>query len=359
MKRPGYLTDQAIKEFIQAALAEDIGEGDHSTVATIPPGKTSGAKLLVKANGIIAGVELAEKIFLQIDPTLRLTFFKKDGDAIADSDIAFEVYGEARSILSAERLVLNCMQRMSGIATFTQRLAKIIEGTSAKLMDTRKTTPNFRLAEKWAVTIGGGTNHRFALYDMIMLKDNHIDVAGGISTAVKDAVSYLKEKNKKLKIEVETRNLKEVREALSTNAVDVILLDNMPLDEMKKAVKLINGKCKTEASGGITEVNLRLARLLFQTVSGSLRGQMTPRDVCVLASVESLEPRFEVGHSGIHALKLSFLNGLKEEGANNRLDCRCDVAALGYLPPRIHQIPMPNHAAAASDQIAKRVELGS
>ncbi|MBI1770144.1 MAG: carboxylating nicotinate-nucleotide diphosphorylase [Bacteroidetes bacterium] len=257
MKRPDYLTEEAIKEFIRSALAEDIGEGDHSTLATIPSNKISKAKLFVKADGIIAGVELAEKIFKEIDPSLQITFFKKDAEMMTKGDIAFEVHGIAQSILSGERLVLNCMQRMSGIATYTHRLSKLIEGTGAQLMDTRKTTPNFRLMEKWAVVIGGGRNHRFALYDMIMLKDNHIDVAGGITAAVTNAVKYLKEKNKKLKIEVETRNLNEVKEALATHTVDVIMLDNMGLDEMREAVKLINGKCKSEASGGITESTLR------------------------------------------------------------------------------------------------------
>jgi nicotinate-nucleotide pyrophosphorylase (carboxylating) len=257
MTRPLYLTEKAIQEFIRQALAEDIGEGDHSTLATIPVHKISKAKLLIKANGIIAGIEIAEKIFREVDPSLQITFYKKDGESMTTGEIAFEVHGKAQSILSGERLVLNCMQRMSGIATYTNRLCKLIESTSAQLMDTRKTTPNFRLMEKWAVAIGGGRNHRFALYDMIMLKDNHVDVAGGIAQAVNSAINYLKEKNKKLQIEVETRNLKEVQEALTTNAVDVIMLDNMKLDEMKEAIKLINGKCKTEASGGITESTLR------------------------------------------------------------------------------------------------------
>lgn len=257
MIRPAYLTEAAITQFIQSALTEDIGEGDHSTLATIPINKEAKAKLLVKDNGILAGVELAEKIFHQVDSSLQLTVFKNDGDSISKGDIVFEVKGNARAILSGERLVLNCMQRMSGIATKTYNLSKLIEGTSAKLMDTRKTTPNFRLMEKWAVAIGGGKNHRFALYDMIMLKDNHIDVAGGVTLAVANAKNYLKEKNKNLVIEVETRNLQEVKEALSTGVVDVIMLDNMSLEEMKEAVELIGGKCKTEASGGITEATLR------------------------------------------------------------------------------------------------------
>ena len=257
MMHPAYVTEAAITNFIQSALAEDVGEGDHSTLATIPADKKSKAKLIVKDNGVLAGVELAEKIFRFVDSSLQLTVFKADGDLVSNGDIAFEVKGNARAILSAERLLLNCMQRMSGIATKTNHLSKLIEGTSAKLLDTRKTTPNFRLMEKWAVAIGGGKNHRFALYDMILLKDNHIDVAGGISSAVENTINYLEEKKKKLLIEVETRNLKEVQEALNTGVVKVILLDNMSVGQLKEAVNLIKGKCKTEASGGITEANLR------------------------------------------------------------------------------------------------------
>jgi len=257
MIRPAYLTEAAVTQFIQSALTEDIGEGDHSTLSTVPIHKEAKAKLFIKDDGMLAGVDLANKIFHQIDNHLNLTVFKNDGDLISKGDIAFEVTGNARAILSGERLVLNCMQRMSGIATKTNYLSKLIEGTSAKLMDTRKTTPNFRLMEKWAVAIGGGINHRFALYDMIMLKDNHIDLAGGITAAVVNAVNYLKDKNKILLIEVETRNLKEVKEAVRTGAIDVIMLDNMSLAEMSEAVKIINGKCKTEASGGITEATLR------------------------------------------------------------------------------------------------------
>ena len=283
MKRPEYLTEQAIKDFIHSALAEDIGEGDHSTLATIPSNKASKAKLLVKADGIIAGIEVAEKIFNEVDPSLQLSILKKDGDVMKIGEIAFEVQGKAQSILSGERLVLNCMQRMSGIATYTNHLCKLIEGTSAQLMDTRKTTPNFRLMEKWAVAIGGGRNHRFALYDMIMLKDNHIDVAGGITKAVNGALNYFQEKGKKLKIEVETRNFREVKEALATNVVDVIMLDNMKLDEMKEAVKLINGKCQTEASGGITESTLRsVAECGVDYISmGALTHSAKSLDLCL------------------------------------------------------------------------------
>jgi nicotinate-nucleotide pyrophosphorylase (carboxylating) len=257
MTRPAYLTEEAIQSFIAAALAEDIGEGDHSSLGAIPKNTQSKARLLIKDDGIIAGLELSEKIFRQIDPLLQTKYFKKDGDPIKKGEVAFEVNGSAQSILSAERLVLNCMQRMSGIATYTQRLCKLIESTGAQLLDTRKTTPNFRLMEKWAVAIGGGHNHRFALYDMVMLKDNHVDMAGGIQKAIENTHSYLKAKNKNLKIEIETRNLKEVEEVLRVGGIDIIMLDNMSTDEMKKAVQLIAGKYKTEASGGITETTLR------------------------------------------------------------------------------------------------------
>lgn len=257
MIKPFYLTDEAIHEFIKSALAEDIGEGDHSSLAAIPIDRKSKAKLLVKADGIIAGLELAEKIFTYFDPNLKVIFNKKDGDKIKVGEIAFTVHGAARSILSTERLVLNCTQRMSGIATYTRQLCELIKGTSAQLMDTRKTTPNFRLPEKWAVIIGGGLNHRFALYDMIMLKDNHIDMAGGIENAIKNTKIYLEKENKKLKIEVETRTLEEVKEVLRVGGVDVIMLDNMSISMIKEAVAAINNKCKTEASGGITESTLR------------------------------------------------------------------------------------------------------
>lgn len=255
--RPAYLTDSAINQFIHSALAEDIGEGDHSSLGAVPADKISNARLLVKDNGIIAGLEMAELIFHEVNPELEITFFNQDGDAVKKGDVAFAVEGSAQSILSAERLVLNCMQRMSGIATYTHQLCNLIEGTQASLMDTRKTTPNFRLMEKWAVAIGGGRNHRFALYDMVMLKDNHIDMAGGIRAAIENTKKYLLIHNKNLKIEVETRNLEEVKEVLSVGGIDIIMLDNMSVDMMKTAVALINKRYKTEASGGITETTLR------------------------------------------------------------------------------------------------------
>lgn len=255
--RPAYLTEQAIDQFIELALAEDIGEGDHSSLGSIPTNTPCKARLLIKDEGVIAGLALAEKIFHRVDPTLQVTYLKVDGDVVHRGEVAFEVVGQARSILSAERLVLNCMQRMSGIATHTKALCKMIEGTSTKLLDTRKTTPNFRMMEKWAVAIGGGQNHRFALYDMVMLKDNHIDMAGGVQKAIENTHRYLKEKNKDLKIEIEVRTLKEVEEVLRVGGVDTIMLDNMSLNDMRKSVHLINGKYKTEASGGITENTLR------------------------------------------------------------------------------------------------------
>lgn len=255
--RPAYLTEQAIATFIQLALQEDIGEGDHSSLGAIPPTTIRKAQLLIKDNGIIAGLELSEKIFQQVDPALKATYFKKDGDAIQKGEVAFEVTGPARSILSAERLVLNCMQRMSGIATYTHQLCQLIEGTGARLLDTRKTTPNFRLMEKWAVWIGGGQNHRFALYDMVMLKDNHVDMAGGIRAAIESTKAYLQKIGKPLSIEIETRNLAEVKEVLEVGGVQIIMLDNMNVEDMKKAVAMIGGKYKIEASGGITEATLR------------------------------------------------------------------------------------------------------
>ncbi|MBS1554955.1 MAG: carboxylating nicotinate-nucleotide diphosphorylase [Bacteroidetes bacterium] len=254
---PPYLTDEAINDFIDAALREDVGEGDHSSLATIPINTIGKGRLFVKDDGIIAGLDMAQRIFHRVNPALHLEFFKRDGDSIYKGEIAFEVTGSAQAILTAERLVLNCMQRMSGIATYTQRLCKMIDGTRAQLLDTRKTTPNFRLMEKWAVSIGGGHNHRFALYDMVMLKDNHVDMAGGISNAIEHANAYVNRLGKRLKIEVETRSMQEVQEVLKKGGVDVIMLDNFPLEELSKAVQLINNRFKTEASGGINEVTLR------------------------------------------------------------------------------------------------------
>lgn len=248
-----YLSQANIQQFIDNALAEDIGPGDHSSLASIPAGSQSQARLLVKSEGIMAGVALAQQIFATVDPSLFIDVMIEDGTAVKYGEIAFLVRGQAQSILSAERLVLNCMQRMSGIATYTSNLQRMIAHTKAKLLDTRKTTPNFRLPEKWAVAIGGGTNHRFALYDMIMLKDNHVDFAGGIAQAIEHTKAYLRKKGLDLKIEIETRNLDEVRQVLKAGGVDMIMLDNMSPEMMKEAVNMINGRYTTEASGGIDE----------------------------------------------------------------------------------------------------------
>lgn len=254
--KPAYLTPQAIHEFIAAALAEDIGPGDYSSLAAIPADKLGQAKLLLKDEGIIAGVQMAGHIFKAVDPRLEVEFLVEDGDQVKEGDIGLIVRGPAASILSAERLVLNCMQRMSAIATKTHRLNQLIAHTKAKLMDTRKTTPNFRLMEKWAVHIGGGVNHRFALYDMVMLKDNHVDFAGGIQQAISQTRSYLDKNGLNLKIEIETRSLDEVSQVLKVGGVDYIMLDNMDFETMREAVRMIDGKYKTEASGGITEDTL-------------------------------------------------------------------------------------------------------
>ena len=252
-----YLTQERLQAFIRQALQEDVADGDHSSLAAIPADATNQAKLLVKDEGILAGVELAWKIFHEVDPSLRIDVLLQDGAQISHGDVAFTVHGKAQSILTAERLVLNCMQRMSGIATYTKSLCKLIEGTGAKLLDTRKTTPNFRMLEKWAVLIGGGMNHRFGLYDMIMLKDNHVDYAGGIAQAIAATHNYLEKNGKLLKIEIETRNLDEVRQVLETGGVDRIMLDNFEIPLLREAVELIGEKYETEASGGITEKTIR------------------------------------------------------------------------------------------------------
>jgi nicotinate-nucleotide pyrophosphorylase (carboxylating) len=254
--RPEYLTEEALKSFIKSAFAEDIGPGDYSSLAAIPADKEGKAQLIIKDEGIIAGLDLAEMIFKSYDPRLEVQLLLKDGDAVKFGDIGLIVSGPAASILSSERLVLNCMQRMSGIATLTHRLTQKIIHTKARLMDTRKTTPNFRLMEKWAVHIGGGVNHRFALYDMVMLKDNHVDFAGGIRAAIELTKSYLKANELPLKIEIETRNLTEVKEVIEVGGVDFVMLDNMDYATMSEAVNLINGRFGTEASGGIIEDTL-------------------------------------------------------------------------------------------------------
>jgi len=252
-----YLTEENILRFVYAALEEDIGEGDHSSLAAIPAEARSRARLLVKGEGILAGVKMAQHILRAVDTDLEVDVRLQDGAPVKPGDVAFVVSGSARSILSAERLLLNCMQRMSAIATYTHRLKSMISHTPVQLLDTRKTTPNFRLAEKWAVAIGGGTNHRFALYDMIMLKDNHIDFAGGIARAIQHTRDYLEKLGKPLRVEIETRSLEEVQEVLNCGHVDVIMLDNMGTGDMKDAVALIDGRYLTEASGNINEQTIR------------------------------------------------------------------------------------------------------
>ncbi len=247
-----YLKPEYINAFIKQALLEDIGEGDHSTLASVPADKIAKARLLVKDNGILAGVELAKHIFQTVDAELSLEILLQDGQSIQNGDIVLYAEGKAQSILQAERLVLNCMQRMSGIATYTHDLVEKIKHTKAQLLDTRKTTPNFRIAEKWAVKIGGGTNHRFGLFDMVMLKDNHMDYAGGITQAIQQTKAYLQRINKSLRIEVETRSLEELEEVLAIGGIDVIMLDNYKLEDMRAAVQRVAGKFTLEASGGIT-----------------------------------------------------------------------------------------------------------
>lgn len=243
---------------IANAIREDVGPGDYSSLACIPDTATGKAKLLVKENGIIAGVALAKMIFEYVDPNLQIETFIEDGATVKYGDVVFHVSGSSQSILKSERVVLNSMQRMSAIATKTQEYVKLISGTNAKILDTRKTTPGFRAAEKWAVTIGGGENHRFALYDMVMLKDNHIDFAGGITLAIAKTKVYLKENNLDLKIIVEARNLDEIKEILQSEGVHRILIDNFNYDDTRTAVALIGNKCQTESSGNINEDTIRL-----------------------------------------------------------------------------------------------------
>jgi nicotinate-nucleotide pyrophosphorylase (carboxylating) len=245
-----------LEELISDALKEDTGDGDHSTLSCIDANAKGKAILKIKDEGILAGVDIAEKIFLFVEPTSVLKKFKKDGDTMHFGEIAFEVEAKVGTILTSERLVLNCMQRMSGIATLTKQYTDKLKGYSTKLLDTRKTTPNFRLLEKEAVHIGGGVNHRFGLYDMIMLKDNHIDYSGGIEKAIEKAWQYVQEKKPGLKIEVETRSIEDIKKVMRTGKVNRIMLDNFTPEKIKEALAIINGKYETEASGGITLDNI-------------------------------------------------------------------------------------------------------
>lgn len=248
--------EKLLEELIANALKEDVGDGDHSTLCCIDENKKGKAILKIKDEGILAGVDVAEKIFSFVEPSSVLKKIKDDGDEMHAGEIAFEVSAKVHTILSCERLVLNCMQRMSGIATLTRKYTDKLKGYHTKLLDTRKTTPNFRLLEKEAVRIGGGVNHRFGLYDMIMLKDNHIDYSGGIENAINKAWKYVQEKKPGLKIEVETRSLEDVKKAVETGKADRIMLDNFSPEKIKEALKIIDGKYETEASGGITLENI-------------------------------------------------------------------------------------------------------
>jgi len=247
-----YLTD-----FIEYVIREDIGDGDHSSLSCIPVDHIGKARLLVKQDGIIAGIEIAKDVFKKFDPDFKIKTYLKDGDKIKKGDVAFIVEGKEVLLLQAERLVLNIMQRMSGIATETSRYVKELEGFKTNVLDTRKTTPGFRFFEKEAVRIGGGKNHRMGLYDMIMLKDNHIDFAGGIEKAIDSSNAYLKEKGLDLQIEIETRSIDDVKRVLAHGGVNRIMLDNFSPEKTKEAVELINGKYETESSGGITFDMLR------------------------------------------------------------------------------------------------------
>ena len=246
-----------IDEIIENAIREDMGDGDHTSLSCIPKNVTGKVRLLIKDNGIIAGVEIAKKVFLKVDPELKMTILLHDGAKISKGDIAFTVEGRSASILSAERTALNFMQRMSGIATATNELAEIVKGTKAKILDTRKTTPLLRELEKTAVRIGGGLNHRMGLYDMILIKDNHIDFSGGIEKAIRSTLEYLKNNKKNLKIEIEARNLQDVKEIMRIGGIHRIMLDNFTTEKLKEAVALINSRFETEASGGINKENIR------------------------------------------------------------------------------------------------------
>ncbi|MDD2300015.1 MAG: carboxylating nicotinate-nucleotide diphosphorylase [Fermentimonas sp.] len=249
--------EDLIKNLIELAFAEDIGEGDHTTLCSIPESETGSSRLLIKEEGILAGVNVAKEVFNKFDTSLKVEVFIEDGSHVKPGDVAFVVKGKVQSILQTERLVLNLMQRMSGIATITNKYVKLLEGTNTKVLDTRKTTPGMRMLEKQAVKIGGGENHRIGLFDMILLKDNHVDFAGGIENAIIRAKQYLKEKNKDLKIEIEVRNFEELDEALSVGGVDRIMLDNFTVEDTTRAVEIVNGRVELESSGGITFETIR------------------------------------------------------------------------------------------------------
>lgn len=281
--------EEQLNLLIKNALAEDIGDGDHSTLSCIDAGANGIAVLKIKEDGILAGVEAAEKIFRYMQPDVVFTRFKNDGDAMQYGEKAFEVQAKVHTILQCERLALNCMQRMSGIATLTKKYTGKLKGYKTKLLDTRKTTPNFRVLEKEAVRIGGGVNHRFGLYDMIMLKDNHIDYCGGIEKAINKAYGYVQTKKPGLKIEVETRNIDDVKKVMATGKVDRIMLDNYTPEQISEALKIIGGQYETEASGGINFDNIEnyAATGVDYISSGAIIHQARSLDLSLKASIAS------------------------------------------------------------------------
>ncbi len=252
-----YTVDELEDRLIDLAFAEDIGDGDHTTLCCIPENAMGKSHLLIKEDGILAGIEVAKKVFSRFDPTLKVEVLLGDGSRVKKGDIAMIVSGKTRSLLQTERLMLNIMQRMSGIATTTDKYVKLIEGTGARVLDTRKTTPGMRMLEKQAVKIGGGVNHRIGLFDMILLKDNHIDFAGGISNAINRCHEYLKEKSLDLKIEIEVRNFDELKQVMECGGIDRIMLDNFSVEDTRKAVNIVAGKYEIESSGGITADTIR------------------------------------------------------------------------------------------------------
>ena len=277
----------ALNELIKNALAEDIGVGDYSTLSTIKANAVGKAVLKIKQDGVLAGMDVAETIFRFVQPDIIFTAFKKDGDEMKYGESAFEVSAKVHTILTCERLVLNTMQRMSGIATLTKKYVDKLSGFKTKLLDTRKTTPNFRLLEKAAVKIGGGKNHRFGLFDMIMLKDNHIDYSGGIEKAIINAYNYVQENNLNLKIEVETRSLEDVKKVMQTAKVNIIMLDNFTPEKIVEALKIIDGKYETEASGGINLENIEsyAATGVDYISSGAVIHQAVGLDLSLKASL--------------------------------------------------------------------------
>ena len=279
------MIDQELKKFIKESLKEDIKDGDHTTLACIDKNNLSTAKIVSKESGTIAGVKLAEIIFKEVDENLKITSFYKDGDDINEKDVILKVSGSSHAILNAERLVLNCMQQMSAIATKTRKISDLISSTNAKILDTRKTIPLNRHIQKLAVKIGGGYNHRFGLYDMIMIKDNHIDFCNGITNAIKKTKTYLSNNNKDLDIIVETRNISEVKEVLAEGGVRRVLLDNFSYKDTKEAVKIINHQYETESSGGINEENiLEYAKCGVDYISlGALTHSIKNFDISLLA----------------------------------------------------------------------------